>query len=280
MIIDALDEIKNALEGKPGTRAVINLSLGGAKTGLIDLYQTYFNRIISAGGIPVVAAGNDDVDACDVSPAYATNAITVGAFDPDRQKSWYSNWGSCVDLWAPGDDIYSSLASTSDDSYGMLSGTSMATPLISGIVANLLLVQPELGFDDVMDALLNTSATVSSDWCDDNECLAPIYSCGFQRFGDEIPFDSGSGLSRAELSMIILGCILVAAVITGICGYWYYQKQDMEHEMIPSGDDYGMEHDIDQNIIMYNDQYDETETIFHTADTRDFGTNMEDRDGE
>lgn len=99
------------LRENPSRRGVINISLGGEKTiAMNDLYHSYFDKFITAGGIPVVAAGNEDEDACGVSPAYSTKAITVGAFDIERRKSWFSNWGTCVDIWGMLCTIYTILA--------------------------------------------------------------------------------------------------------------------------------------------------------------------------
>ena len=100
LITDALDRVLNQLRENPSRRGVINLSLGGQKSfAMNDLYHSYFDKFITAGGIAVVAAGNEDQDACDVSPAYSSRAITVGAFDIERKKIWFSNWGDCVDIW-------------------------------------------------------------------------------------------------------------------------------------------------------------------------------------
>ena len=100
LITDAMDRILNTLKDNPSRRGVINLSLGGEKSfAMNDLYHSYFDRFLDAGGIPVVAAGNEDQDACNVSPAYSNRAITVGAFDIERKKAYFSNWGNCVDIW-------------------------------------------------------------------------------------------------------------------------------------------------------------------------------------
>ena len=100
LITDAMERVLNKLRENPARRGVINLSLGGQKTfAMNDLYHSYFDKFITAGGIPVVAAGNENQDACDVSPAYSSKAITVGAFDIERRKVWFSNWGNCVDIW-------------------------------------------------------------------------------------------------------------------------------------------------------------------------------------
>jgi cerevisin len=109
---------------------IISMSLGGDA-------NTAVNDAINAAGtrtVPVVAGGNDNGDACNKSPASARMAITIAASDKDDTKASFSNHGPCVDLWAPGVSIHSSWY-TSDTAYNTISGTSMATPLVSGLVA-------------------------------------------------------------------------------------------------------------------------------------------------
>lgn len=88
------------------------------------------------GVLIVVAAGNLDSDVSNFSPASAPNAITVGSIDRDRARSKYSNWGNLVDIFAPGDNILSAWI-RSDKDVHVLSGTSMATPHISGLILYL-----------------------------------------------------------------------------------------------------------------------------------------------
>lgn len=80
----------------------------------------------------IVAAGNDDADACQYSPAGSPYAITVGATDIIDDKSDFSNWGDCVDIFAPGTDIYSTAPG---GGYKYMSGTSMACPIVSGVAS-------------------------------------------------------------------------------------------------------------------------------------------------
>lgn len=115
------------------SKAAINLSLGGG-------YSSAFNKAVTAayngGVVTVVAAGNDDVDAADQSPASAPEAITVGAIDEDNSRAYYSNYGSILDIFAPGTDILSTwIGSTT--ATNTISGTSMATPHVVGLVLYL-----------------------------------------------------------------------------------------------------------------------------------------------
>lgn len=110
---------------------IISMSLGGGKRTAENLM---INKIsLTMNTIVVVAAGNEAMDACLKSPASSKYAITIGALDINGTFARFTNWGDCVDAYLPGVDIYS----TYFDTYKELSGTSMATPLASGIIANI-----------------------------------------------------------------------------------------------------------------------------------------------
>lgn len=150
-VIAGLDWIANNYV--PGTPAVVNMSLGGGASSTLD---SAVNNLISRGVTMVVAAGNSTADACLSSPSRVTQAITVAASTNTDGFASYSNYGSCVDLIAPGSAIYSSWNS-GDSNYSTLSGTSMATPFVSGYVASVL----SLGYQTAssISNLLKTNAT-------------------------------------------------------------------------------------------------------------------------
>ncbi|HEY3339075.1 MAG TPA: S8 family serine peptidase [Propionicimonas sp.] len=119
---------------KAGQPAVVNVSLGG---DLSPMVNAVVGRMLADGIVVVVAAGNEAQDACAASPASARSALTVAASDRRDQQASYSNGGPCVDLFAPGDDIYSADAFDSGG-YVSMSGTSMASPHVAGVAALIL----------------------------------------------------------------------------------------------------------------------------------------------
>lgn len=98
------------------------------------------NAATKAGLHVAVAAGNDNADTCTFSPARASGPITVGASDINDNKAEFSNWGSCVDIFAPGVDIVSTYIWSNTAS---MSGTSMASPHIAGLLSYYLSLYPE-----------------------------------------------------------------------------------------------------------------------------------------
>lgn len=118
--------------------AVANMSLGGGASTALD---TAVTNLINSGVTVVVAAGNENADACGSSPARVPAAITVGATTRTDARASYSNFGTCLDVFAPGDQVVSA-SFQSDTGTSTLSGTSMASPLVAGIVARYLAVTP------------------------------------------------------------------------------------------------------------------------------------------
>mmetsp|Transcript_11361 Transcript_11361/g.18513 ORF Transcript_11361/g.18513 Transcript_11361/m.18513 type:complete len:403 (+) Transcript_11361:428-1636(+) len=116
------------------TPGVLSLSLGGSADPVLD---AGVDAAADAGMLVAVAAGNDNGDACKKSPARAAQVITVGATNIADHRSYFSNWGTCVNVFAPGTNIISSWIGA-DDAVNMISGTSMATPLVAGVLATLL----------------------------------------------------------------------------------------------------------------------------------------------
>lgn len=112
-------------------RAVANLSLGGAASVVMD---KAVEALVNAGVVTVVAAGNEGRDACKYSPARVPVALTVGATNSADQQASFSNFGSCVDLFAPGVDILSA-SHASPTASTLATGTSASAPLAAGVAA-------------------------------------------------------------------------------------------------------------------------------------------------
>jgi subtilisin family serine protease len=138
----------------PGTPAVANLSLGGDYSPALN---AAVERAVSAGISVVVAAGNSAVDARSTSPASAVNAVTVGATDVFDKKAHFSNFGSCVDIFAPGVQILSATLGGAS-SFTSKSGTSMAAPHVAGAVALLASQFPLESPSELTQRLLKASA--------------------------------------------------------------------------------------------------------------------------
>jgi PKD repeat protein len=129
--------------------AVVNMSIGANASVSLD---NAVSGLIAAGVTTVVAAGNAGADACKYSPARVKEAITVGATGPTDARSSFSNWGRCLDWFAPGQGITSSY-NRSDSDVRTMSGTSMATPHTSGVVALYLESAPGSTPAQVADAI-------------------------------------------------------------------------------------------------------------------------------
>ena len=133
-----------------GVPAVVNISFSGSKS--TPLNETV-RSLIADGLIVVVAAGNQNRDACSYSPSSETSAIVVGSIKQSGSKDSVSNTGPCVDLFAPGSDVVGAWFDA-PKSYRSSSGTSNAAPVVAGIVATMLQQNPLATQVDIERALL------------------------------------------------------------------------------------------------------------------------------
>ena len=162
-----------SVSGIPDTSTpaqVINMSLGGSGS-CSSTYQIAINAAVANGTTVVVAAGNSSGDANNYSPSSCDNVLVVAATDRDGDKAWYSNYGSAVDVAAPGGDTGTAtgcVLSTLNDGattpgneiYAYYQGTSMASPHVAGIAALLYATDPATTPADVMTAIETTTRPI------------------------------------------------------------------------------------------------------------------------
>ena len=135
--------------------AVVNLSLSGPRSSAIE---NAVRGLVRRGISVVAAAGNSNTDACRSSPAAVPAALTVGATNRADGRAPFSNFGRCVDIFAPGVDIVGARAGTTSGSL-RLSGTSMASPLVAGALAMVRAVRPGLSPAQAEQRLLQAATT-------------------------------------------------------------------------------------------------------------------------
>ncbi|MDX1628405.1 MAG: S8 family serine peptidase [Fulvivirga sp.] len=210
--------------------AVANMSLGGGSSTSID---DAVDRMYNAGVPVVVAAGNGnfigrEADACNYSPAGAANAYTVGATDDTDNKTSWSNYGDCVDIFAPGLSITSAWY-TGDNATNTISGTSMASPHVAGAAALYLQNNTTASPADVYNWLTTNSTKniVSDSRTTNNHLLYTLGSGGGDGGGgtdDTTPPSQVTGLSATAVSTSQIDLTWDAATDdTGVSYYNIYR---------------------------------------------------------
>ena len=138
-----------------GQPAVANMSLGGGANSSLD---NAVNNSINDGVTYAIAAGNSNANACNYSPARVAAAITVGATTSSDARASYSNYGSCLDIFAPGSSITSAWH-TSDTATNTIDGTSMAAPHVGGVAALYLQNNTSASPSTVRNAIVNSATS-------------------------------------------------------------------------------------------------------------------------
>lgn len=149
-VIAGLDWVTQQKLNNKSIPMAANMSLGG---GLTSSLNDAVTKAIAAGVVVAVAAGNSSADACQTSPASTPNALTVGASESGDNRAGYSNFGSCLDIFAPGTGITSAWIGATN-AYSTISGTSMASPHVAGVAALILSAYPSYSPDQVRSSML------------------------------------------------------------------------------------------------------------------------------
>jgi subtilisin family serine protease len=197
-----------------GTPAVANMSLGGSASAMVD---SAVQSLIADGVTTTVSAGNSAVDACNGSPARVPEAITVAATDTSDRQASFSDFGSCVDMYAPGVGITSAWY-TSGTATATMSGTSMAAPHAAGAAAVLL----------SEDQTMTPSAVASK--LDSDATAGVVTAAGagtpnrllFSNPGSGLPAGASSAISAAAAASPEIGTA-TGAVTCGLAGGGCYQ---------------------------------------------------------
>jgi subtilisin family serine protease len=153
-VLCGIDFVVQQKQANPSIPMVANMSLGG---GVSTTENNAVNNAVNNGVLFAVAAGNNNQNACNFSPSSAANAYTIGSTTISDVRSSFSNFGTCVDTFAPGSSILSTW-NTSNTATATLSGTSMATPHATGAAALVFEEHPTWTPFQVMDEL-NARAT-------------------------------------------------------------------------------------------------------------------------
>jgi serine protease len=188
---------------------VLNFSLGGAGT-CNSFLQTAFDRVVAEGKVIVVAAGNATKNATSFTPGNCRNVITVGATNRQGDRAYYSNYGSRIDVMAPGGESAPDavLSLGKDDvgtlTYTYLSGTSMAAPHVAGLVALMKALKPDITHTQVLQFLTATARSLNATQCRGTATTLTASDCG-------------AGLVDAGAALAALRGVDLSGTLVGVC---------------------------------------------------------------
>jgi subtilisin family serine protease len=153
-VIAGMEWVVDHHQSKPTKRpSTANMSLGGGYSAAINEAA---DAMVNAGVGLAVAAGNENQNACNVSPASSARAMTVGATDKFDARSYFSNWGKCVKVFGPGSDITSAWIGGKTATRA-ISGTSMASPHVCGVLTRIFAANPNFTPDEAFDLVKKTA---------------------------------------------------------------------------------------------------------------------------
>jgi beta propeller repeat protein len=204
---------------------VLNNSWGGPTSSITTDAVNYAH---SKNAVLVASAGNSNIDASRQSPANEVNVITVSAFDPNDQKASFSNWGTKIDVAAPGVDILSLKAAVSPmcttakivgTNYCRASGTSMAAPHVSGLAALILAKHPEFSNEDVRQVLRVSADDVDAPGFDFNSGFGRINAARALSVDSVLQVKIINPIALSDLTHLKNVDIIGTAVGTGFVDY-------------------------------------------------------------
>ena len=219
IIVNAFNKIISDVQSKGLKIAVVNLSLGpNAVNGQFPIspsLEAAIQSAFNANILTVVAAGNDNLNACSGTPSRLDYVVTVGAVDNNFAKAEFSNFGNCVKVFAAGTNSVSALANTTDQ-YTVKQGTSQAAPLVTGVLALIMQDNPTAKIQDVYKILTgqSLSGSVTNAQSDGNVLLQTYMPSN--DLGGNISFDSIDYASLQGQFVVPLWAIVLLSIAGGL----------------------------------------------------------------